>query len=64
MKKNLVKNLETENFSVLINQALIEYQSSQPEARLEKSENFRLIKNYTRSIEILENYIFFFFEKQ
>ena len=46
-KKNLVKNLKIENFLVLIDRALIEYQSSQPEARLEKSGNFRLIKNYT-----------------
>ena len=31
-KKNLVKNLETENFSVLIGWASIEYQSSQGES--------------------------------
>ena len=56
MKKNrLVKYLKTENFSVSIGQASIEYQSSQVEARLEKSGIFRLIENHTRSIENLEN---------
>ena len=54
MKKNLVKNLETNNFSVSIGQASIEYQSSQAEARLEKSGNFRLIKNHTQLIEIFK----------
>ena len=54
-KKNFVKNLKTKKISVSIGQASIEYQSSQVEARLEKSENFRLIKNHTQSIEILEN---------
>ena len=54
-KTKLVKNLKTENVLVSIDQASIEYQSSQVEARLEKSENFRLIKNHTQSIEILEN---------
>ena len=53
-KKNLVKNLKIENFLVLIDRALIEYQSSQPEARLEKSGIFRLIENHTWSIENLE----------
>ena len=33
-------------------------QSSQAEARLEKSGNFQLIENHTQSIEILENWIF------
>ena len=51
MKNNLAKNLKTENFFNFD----IEYQSSQVEARLEKSENFRLIENHTQSIEILEN---------
>ena len=54
-KKNFVKNLKTKKFSVSIGRASIEHQSSQVEARLEKSENFRLIKNHTQSIEILEN---------
>ena len=54
MKTNLVKNLKTENFSVSIGRALIEYQLSQAEARLEKSGVFRLIENYTRLIENLE----------
>ena len=44
-KKRLVKYLKTENFSVSINLALIEYQSSQAEARLEKSGIFWLIEN-------------------
>ena len=55
MKKNLVKNLKTKNFSVLIGRALIEYQSNQAEARLENFGNFQLIENHTWSIEILEN---------
>ena len=46
-EKKLVKNLKTVKFSVSIDRALIEYQSSQVEARLEKYGNFRLIKNYT-----------------
>ena len=54
-EKNLDKNLETKNFSISIGRASIEYQSSQAEARLEKSRNFRLIENHTQSIEILEN---------
>ena len=53
-KNRLVKYLKTENFSVSIGRALIEYQLSQAEARLEKSGVFRLIENYTRSIENLE----------
>ena len=57
-KKKLVKNLKTENFSILINRASIEYQSNQAEARLENFGNFWLIKNHTRSIEILEDEIF------
>ena len=41
MKKNrLVKYLKTENFSVSIGQALIEYQLSHAEVRLEKSRIF------------------------
>ena len=62
-KKNFVKNLKTKKFLVSIGRASIEYQSSQVEARLEKSENFRLIKNHTQSIEILENWIFWKFAK-
>ena len=55
MKKNrLVKYLKIENFSVSIGRALIEYQLSQVEARLEKSGIFRLIENHTQSIENLE----------
>ena len=56
-KKKMVKTLKTENFSISISRALIKYQSSQVEARIEKSGNFRLIENYTRLIEILENWI-------
>ena len=40
MKKKLVKNLKTENFSILIDRASIEYQSNQAEARLENFGNF------------------------
>ena len=55
MKKNrLVKYLKTENFLVSIGWASIEYQSSQAEARLEKSRIFRLIENHTWLIENLE----------
>ena len=54
-KYRLVKYLKTEKFSVSIDQASIEYQSSQEEARLEKTGIFWLIENHTRSIENLEN---------
>ena len=55
MQKNrLVKYLKTENFSISIGRASIEYQSSQVEARLEKTGIFWLIENHTRSIENLE----------
>ena len=57
-KNRLVKYLKTENFSVSIDRTSIEYQSSQAEARLENFGNFWLIENHTRSIEILENWIF------
>ena len=43
-KKNLVKYFKTKKFSVSIDRALIEYQLSQAEARLEKSRNFQLIE--------------------
>ena len=52
-KNRLIKYLKTENFSVSISRASIEYQSSQAEARLEKSGIFRLIKNHNQSIENL-----------
>ena len=54
-EKNLVKNLKTENFSISINRASMEYQSSQAEAKLENFGNFQLFKNQIQSIEILEN---------
>ena len=55
MQKNrLVKCLKNENFLVSIGQALIEYQSSQAEARLEKFGIFRLIENHIQLIENLE----------
>ena len=54
----MVKYLKTEIFSVSIGRALIECQSRKVEARLEKSRNFQSIENYTRLIEILENWIF------
>ena len=57
-EKYLVKNLETENFLVSIGWESIEYQSREAEPRLEKSRNFWLIENHTRSIKILENWIF------
>ena len=46
-KNRLIKYLKTENFSVSISRASIEYQSSQADARLEKSGIFRLIENHT-----------------
>ena len=55
MQKNrLVKYLKTKNFSISIGRASIEYQSSQAEARLEKSGIFQLIENHTRSIKNLK----------
>ena len=57
-KKNLVKYFKTKKILVSIDWALIEYQSSQAEARLEKSRHFQLIENHTQWIEILENWIF------
>ena len=46
MQKNrLVKYLKTENFSISIGRASIEYQSSQVEARLENFGIFRSIEN-------------------
>ena len=53
-KNRLVNYLKTKKFSVSIGRALIEYQLSQVEARLEKSGIFQLIANHTRSIENLE----------
>ena len=53
--KKICQNLKTENFSISIGRASIEYQSSQAKSRLEKSGNFRFIENYTWKIEILEN---------
>ena len=53
-KNRLVKCLKNENFSVSIGQASIEYQSSQAEARLEKSGIFWLIENHIQLIENLE----------
>ena len=53
----MVKTLKTENFSISISRALIKFQSSQVEARIEKSGNFRLIENQIRSIESFKNQI-------
>ena len=48
-KKNRpVKYLKTENFSISIGRASIEYQLSQAEAKIEKSRIFLLIENHTR----------------
>ena len=58
MKKNLVKNLETEIFSVLIDRASIEYQSSQADSNQKLLSQFRLIEKHLRSIKNLENTIF------
>ena len=57
-KNRLVKYLKIEKFSISVGRASTEYQSSQGEARLEKSRNFWLIDNHTQSIKILEKWIF------
>ena len=60
-EKNLVKYLKTENFSVLIGRALIEYQSSQVDSNQKFKRNFdRLSNSFDRS-KIWKNG---FFEKQ
>ena len=59
MQKNrLVKYLKTENFSVLIDQALIEYQSSQVDSNQKLLLQFRSVERQFRSIENLEKSIF------
>ena len=57
-KKTLVKNLETENFSVSINRASIEYQLSQADSNQKLLSQFQLVERQFRSIENLEKSIF------
>ena len=54
---NLVKNQNTKNFPVSINQALIEHQSKQSESKLKKHGKFRLIEKQMQSIENFKNQI-------
>ena len=53
-KKNLVKNLEIENFSVSIDRASIEYQSNQADSNQKLLSQFRSVEKQIRSIENLE----------
>ena len=54
MKKKLVKNLETENFSVLIDRASIEYQSSQADSNQKILLQFQSVEKHLRSVKNLE----------
>ena len=54
-KKTLVKSLETENFSVSIDRASIEYQSSQVDSNQKLLSQFRSVEKQFRLIENLEN---------
>ena len=54
MKKNLVNNLKTENFSVSIDQVIVEYQSSQADSNQKILIHFRSVKKHLRLIENLE----------
>ena len=58
MKKNLVKNLETEKFSISIGRASIDYQLSQADSNQKFLSQFRSVERQIRSIENLENSIF------
>ena len=58
MKKNLVKNLEIENFSVLIDRASIEYQSSQADSNQKILLQFQEVEKHLRSVKNLEKWIF------
>ena len=57
-KKTLVKSLETENFSVSIDRASIEYQSSQVDSNQKLLSQFRSVERQIRSIKNLEKSIF------
>ena len=63
MKKNLVKNLETENFSVLIDRASIEYQSSQADSNQKNLLQFQEVEKHLRSVKNLEKWIFWKIEQ-
>ena len=58
MKKNLVKNLEIENFSVLIDRASIKYQSSQADSNQKILLQFQSVEKHLRSVKNLEKWIF------
>ena len=60
-KKNLVKNLETENFSISIGQVSIKYQSSQVDSNKKFKHNFNQSSNSFDRSKIWKNE---FFEKQ
>ena len=53
-KNFLVKNIETENFSIAIDQESIEHQLSQADSNQKFQSQFRLIEKQVRSIESLE----------
>ena len=54
MKKNLVKNLEIENFLVLIDRASIEYQLSHVDSNQKLLSQFQLVERQIRSIKNLK----------
>ena len=58
MKKNLVKNLETENFSISIDARSIKYQSSQVDSNQNFKSQFQSVEQQVRSIENLEKSVF------
>ena len=61
MKKNLVKNLETKNFSISIGRASIKYQSSQADSNQNFYHNFDRSRDRFDRSKIWKNQIF---EKQ
>ena len=58
MKKNLVKNLETENFSISIDRESIEYQLSKADSNQKLLSQIRSVERQIRSIENMEKSIF------
>ena len=58
MKKNLVKNLETENFSISIDRESIEYQLSKANSNQKLLSQFWSVERQIWSIENMEKSIF------
>ena len=54
MKKDLVNNLKTKNFSVSIDRVTIKYQSSQAGSNQKILTHFRSVKKHLRSIKNIE----------